>query len=101
MSHPVVYADFQNLDDSNRLRLTCAGTVDDLARQGLQLREGLRLTYYTEAADDRGLPDELRVEGVVRHDAEQRCGVAEVDWTKLRDASEEASPDGPRPASRK
>ncbi len=25
MAHPRVYADFQNLDDENRLRLTCAG----------------------------------------------------------------------------
>jgi hypothetical protein len=32
-----VYADFQNLDDANRLRLTCAGTVQDLQRQEIQL----------------------------------------------------------------
>jgi hypothetical protein len=101
MSYPVVYADFHSLDDSNRLRLTCAGTIDDLARQGIKLREGLRLTFYTDDADDRGSPDELRVDGVVRHDPEQQCWVAEVDWTKWRHASEEASPDGPRPASRK
>jgi hypothetical protein len=101
MTHPKVYADFQNLDDANRLRLTCAGTIDDLARQGIKLREGLRLTFYTDDADDRGLPDELLVEGVVRHEAEQQCWVAEVDWTKMRHASEEAEPDGPRPASRK
>ena len=38
---PRVYADFQNLDDANRLRLTCAGTAQDLERLGLRLTEGL------------------------------------------------------------
>jgi hypothetical protein len=100
MNYPKVYADFQNLDDSNRLRLTCAGTAEDLARQGIKLREGLRLTFYTDDADDHGLSDELRIDGVTHHDAEQDCWVAEVDWTKLRHASEEAASDGPQPASR-
>ena len=40
MAHPRVYADFQNLDDENRLRLTCAGTRQDLERHAIELREG-------------------------------------------------------------
>ena len=44
MALPKVYADFQNLDDENRLRLTCAGTTEDLRRQGISLRDGLVLT---------------------------------------------------------
>jgi hypothetical protein len=44
MGIPKVYADFQNLDDLNRLRLTAAGTLQDLERQGIQLHEGLLLT---------------------------------------------------------
>jgi hypothetical protein len=35
---PRVYADFQNLDDLHRLRLTCAGTVRDVERQDIELR---------------------------------------------------------------
>jgi len=84
-----VYADFQNLDDTNRLRLTCAGTFQDLERQGIQLREGLILTFYSDDADDRGLPDELRVEGVVQYDADGQCWVATIDWAAIRHASEE------------
>ena len=86
---PRIYADFQNLDDSNRLRLTCAGTTHDLERLGVQLREGLALTLYTDDEDDAGRPDELRAEGVVHYDDEQRCWVAAIDWDALRHASEE------------
>jgi len=91
MSFPHVYADFQNLDDQNRLRLTCAGTRSDLERQGIELREGLVLTFYADDADDEGRPDELRVEGVVSFDAGQGCWVAAVDWTALRHASDETA----------
>jgi hypothetical protein len=89
MALPRVYADFQNLDDSNRLRLTCAGTLRDLERQAVDLREGLVLTLYTDDADDRGEPDELRVEGVVQFDDTQQCWVATIDWDDLRHASDE------------
>ena len=86
---PRVYADFQNLDDHNRLRLTCVGTMDDLDRMGLRLQPGLVLTLYTDDEDAAGHPDELRVEGVVHYDGEQRCWVAAVDWDTLRHASRE------------
>ena len=90
---PRIYADFQNLDDSNRLRLTCAGTVQDLRRHGLELQEGQVLTFYTDDADDQEQPDELRVEGVVHYDGAEQCWVAAVDWAGLRHASEEESQD--------
>ena len=54
-----VYADFQNLDDVNRLRLTCAGTRQDLNRLGIELRDGLTLTFYTDDADDEGRPENI------------------------------------------
>jgi hypothetical protein len=95
MTHPRVYADFQNLDDSNRLRLTCAGTARDLARQGIELREGLILTFYTDDADDQGRPDELLADGVVHYSAADKCWVANVDWSALRHASDEGVPPSP------
>ncbi len=85
---PRVYADFQNLDDSNRLRLTCAGTTADLARQDLELREGLVLIFYMDDADDQGQPDELLAEGVVQYDEADRNWVANVDWSAVRHASQ-------------
>jgi hypothetical protein len=89
MVAPRVYADFQNLDDANRLRLTARGTWNDLERQRIELREGLALTFYTDDADDQGRPDELRIDGVVHYDAAGQCWVAAVDWSALRHASRE------------
>lgn len=91
MALPRVYADFQNLDDQNRLRLVCAGTRSDLENQGIELQDGLVLTFYTDDADDEGRPDELQVEGVVSFDEADRCWVATVDWSALRHASDEAA----------
>ena len=53
MSAPKVYADFQNLDDVNRLRLTCAGTHRDLERQQLL---GLLLGTLLGAVTASGTP---------------------------------------------
>ena len=86
---PRIYADFQNLDDFNRLRLTCAGTQEDLAQQGVQLREDLVLTLYMDDADEQGQPDELVAEGVVHFNQEENCWVATIDWSALRHASED------------
>jgi hypothetical protein len=91
MTLPRVYADFQNIDDANRLRLTCAGTLQDLARQGIQLHEGLVLTFYSDDADEHGQPDELRVEGVVHYDPDGQCWVAAINWAAIRHASEEGA----------
>jgi len=93
MTPPKIYADFQNLDDANRLRLTCAGTLQDLQRQGIQLQEGQILTFYSDDADDQGQPDELRVEGRVHYDEDEQCWVATIDWGAIRHASEEESQD--------
>src|SRR5712692_7299334 len=94
MGIPRVYADFQNLDDYNRLRLTCAGTLQDLERHGIQLHEGLVLTFYTDDGDDHDQPDELRVEGVVHYDEKSQHWVATIDWPAIRHASD----DGPQGA---
>ena len=90
MSQHRVYTDFQNMDDQNRLRLTCAGTRQDLERQDIQLSEGLILTFYSDDANDAGLADELVAEGVVHFDKEESCWVALLDWTALHHASEQA-----------
>jgi hypothetical protein len=91
MFKPRIYADFQNLDDSNRLRLTCAGTIADLARQCIDLHEGLALTFYMDDADDRGEADELRADGVVHYDEHHRAWVASVDWSAIRHESDETT----------
>jgi len=73
------YTDLQNLDDSNRLRLTCEETAQDLERSGLPLGAGLLLTFYTVNKNEAECPDELRAEGGVYYD-DQQCWVAVIDW---------------------
>jgi hypothetical protein len=85
-----VYADFQNLDDENRLRLTCAGTRRDLEQQGIELRNGMTLTFYTDDANDEGQPDELQAEGVVQYSEAENCWVATINWNAIRHASDQA-----------
>lgn len=92
MPAPRVYADFQNLDDFNRLRLTCTGTLADLSQQGICLQEGLVLTLYTDDADDAGRPDELQVEGLVQYNQDENCWVASIDWAAIRHASDATIP---------
>jgi hypothetical protein len=75
MNTPRVFADFHNADSQGRLRLNCAGTVEDLARQGITPRDGQRLTSHNE---------DLEVEGQVRHSAEEDLWVAVIDWDAIQ-----------------
>ena len=93
MAGPKIYADFQNLDDFYRLRLTSTGTLEDLKQSHIDLQEGLVLTFYTDDTDDLGQPDELYVEGAVHYDGDEQCWVATVDWSALRHASEDIEED--------
>jgi len=91
MSVPRIYVDLHNLDDDNRVRLTCAGTLKDLEQEGIALHEGLPLSFYTDDADDQGHPDPLYVDGVVEFDATARSWVARMDWPRLRHASQDGT----------
>lgn len=51
MATPLVYADFHNADAQGRLRLNCVGTLEDLAQQKIELRDGLLLTLYADDVD--------------------------------------------------
>jgi hypothetical protein len=97
MPEPKVYADFHNLDDFNRLRLTCAGTIADLDRQRVDLRGGLALTFYMDDADDQGEADELSAEGIVHYDETKCSWVASVDWSAIRHDSAEGKSKAPAP----
>jgi len=76
MRTPRVYADFHNADAQGRLRLNSVGTVQDLARQRVTLRDGLPLTLYSE---------DLAVDGEVRFSSEEGLWVAVIDWDAIRE----------------
>lgn len=97
MIKPRVYADFHNADSLGRLRLTCVGTEEDLARQGVRLRKGLQLTLWSDDLDDAGQSDDLLADGVVSYSNEEHCWVATIDWAAVRHASDErVAPGGDR-----
>ena len=90
MGNPKVYADFHNADANGRLRLNCVGTIEDLARHGIALRDGMPLTLYTDDLDAKGRLDELLVNGIVSFSEEEHCWVAAIDWSAIHHASDEA-----------
>jgi hypothetical protein len=87
-SAPLIYADFQNADAQGRLRLNCVGTVKDLARQQVQLSEGLLLILYSDDANEQGREDRLIADGTATYSQAEQCWVAVIDWDKIRHESE-------------
>ncbi len=75
MNMPRIFADFHNADNQGRLRLNCIGTVEDLARQNIELQDGKLLTLYSE---------DLEVEGVVQYSTEEQLWVAAIDWNAIK-----------------
>jgi hypothetical protein len=82
MLNPSVYADLQNADTKGRLRLNCVGTIQDLAKHGISLRNGLKLELYDE---------DHKVEGEVLFSDEEHLWVAVIDWKAIR-TSEQRTP---------
>src|SRR5437867_563410 len=89
MVKPKVYADFHNADPHGRLRLNCVGTLEDLARQGVTLRDGMPLALYSDDLDAKGQLDELLADGIVSFSEEEHCWVTAIDWSAIHHASEE------------
>jgi hypothetical protein len=74
-----VFTDFHNADVQGRLRLNCIGTIEDLARQHIELQEGQSFTLYSE---------DLEVDGVVQYSEEEKLWVAAIDWQQIRQVEE-------------
>lgn len=75
MSKPSIYADFNNADPRGHLRLNNVGTIEDLSRQGVLLREGLQLVLHDE---------ELEAEGEVHFSSAESAWVAIINWQMVR-----------------
>jgi hypothetical protein len=75
MNHHRVFADFHNADAEGRLRLNCIGTIEDLARHHIELKDGQLLTLYSE---------DLEVDGRVQYSELEKMWVATIDWEQIR-----------------
>ncbi len=79
MNYPRIFADFHNADEQGRLRLNCVGTIEDLSRQNIKLKDGQLLTFYDE---------ELEVDGVVQYSEEENLWLAAIDWKQIKQVEE-------------
>ena len=87
MNKSRIFVDCHNADTKGRVRLNCAGTVADLKRQKIALRNGQSLIIYSEA---------LEVEGVVHYAEEEQLWTAVIDWDAIREADPVVSQTAPR-----
>jgi len=56
---PPIWIDFMRTRGRAQLRMDCPGTLKDVKRYDIELRDGLRLLVYDEDGDDEGLVDDL------------------------------------------
>ncbi|MBX9583581.1 MAG: hypothetical protein K2X87_25040 [Gemmataceae bacterium] len=75
MAPLTLYADFNNADAEGRVRLNGAGTLSDLARLGVRLRDGLPLTIHDEG---------LAADGEVVYSPSEGVWTARIDWSLVR-----------------
>lgn len=75
MAPLTLYADFNNADADGRVRLNAAGTLRDLARLGVRLRDGLPLTIHDE---------ELAADGEAVYSPGEGVWAARIDWSRIR-----------------
>ena len=74
-----VFADFNNADEQDCLRLNCIGTIDDLASQNIELKDGQSLTFYSE---------DLEVDGILKYSPEENIWVAVIDWNNIKEKAD-------------
>ena len=75
MSQPAIFADFNNADPRGRVRLNTIGTIEDLSRQGIQLREGMKIILHD---------DDLEADGEVHFSTEEKTWIAMINWQAIR-----------------
>ena len=78
-----VWADF-NRTGNGRLELTLPQTLADLREQQIDLRDGLRLTFWDHDAADDGSALHLEADGTVYFDETRACWAARYDPDAVR-----------------
>lgn len=65
--------------------------MNDLARQQVELRNGLTLLLYSDDLDDEGGADLLSVGGDDSYSEDEHIWVAAIDWNAIRHQSDRAA----------
>jgi len=66
-----IYVDFQDADPEGRARLNTVGSIEDLNRQGVVLKDGLVVRLYD---------DEFELQGIVEFSGREHMWVARHNW---------------------
>ena len=85
-----IYVDFLKRDSFGRVKLTTIGTREDLAAQGIELHEGMRLVFWSDDADNAGARHDLLADGVVMFNESDGVWVADIDENSFRHVSDES-----------
>ena len=91
LDKPRIYAD---LNGGHRdggvyvVRLDSRATEGDLQKQGVHVREGLRLDFWADDGDEDGNPDPLLFKETLRLDSDLHQWVAVAAWDGFQPASE-------------
>jgi hypothetical protein len=83
-----IYIDFQNTDAEGRYVLDRYGTTQDLEKFSVVLKPGLRLTFWSDDADEQGRPDPLIAEGIVEFNRKLHQWVARIDKDAIKHESD-------------
>lgn len=80
---------YPGMGKDERHYLDKAGTVEDLKRIGIELREGMTLHFYDFDGSAERDDDKLLFEGTVHFDALRQEWFTIIDWNSFRHESEE------------
>ncbi len=82
-----LWADF-NAGSENGLFLNCKGTIDGLARQKIELKDGMELLLWDEDLDENNNPDNLIVQAIAKYNNNLKIWEGVFDWEKISHQSD-------------
>lgn len=80
MNIPKIFADFNNADQQGRVRLTTNGSLADIRRLNLELKDGMQVFLD----DDEG----LTTIGYLKYSDDEKIWVVQIDWDNLQHRNE-------------
>jgi hypothetical protein len=82
-----LWADF-NTNSKNGLLLICNGTLEEIKKQQIELKDGMRLLIWDEDFDDNNIQDNILVEAIAKFNPELNCWEAVFDWKEITHESD-------------
>jgi len=88
LNEPIkLWVDF-NASSHFGFRLNCRGTINDLERQNLKLKDGLKLLLWDEDFDNDDKPDNMFIEAIARYNELHGIWEGECNWKDIKHESD-------------